>query len=267
MKIAIAGGTGTVGRHAVDVAREHGHEVVVLARARGVDLTTGAGLPEALRGVDAVIDVGNLASTSAKTATAFFTATTRNLVDAELAAGVGHHVALSIVGVDRAPYGYYAAKLAQEQLVESGRVPWTILRATQFHEFAEQLLHALTMGRIHLAPKARIRPVAAREVGERLVELAEGPPAGRARDLAGPGEEQLDDLVGRLVEATGIRGPVIPVALPMRPFRAMRRGEALPGPDAAIGRQTFDEWLADRTAAAAAADGGRVSGDAARPPA
>ena len=113
MRIAVAGGTGTMGRHAVEAARARGHEVVVLSRSNGVDLVTGRGLGDALRGVDVVIDASNLTSTSTKKVTAFFTGVTRNLLAAEERAGVRHHVTPSIVGVDRAPYGYYAAKVAQ----------------------------------------------------------------------------------------------------------------------------------------------------------
>lgn len=248
MNIAVAGGTGTVGRHVVDVARERGHDVVLLARSAGVDLVSGEGLAPALAGIDIVIDASNTPSASPRAATAFFTTVTRNLSAAERVAGVRHHLALSIVGVDRAPYGYYAGKLAQERAVEQGGVPSTILRATQFHEFAGQMLGLLSFAGLHLAPRARIRPVAAREVGERLVELAEGEPMGRAADLAGPREEQLAELIRRLAEATDVRGPIIDANLPGRQFAAMRRGETLPGPEATLARQSFDEWLRDRTA-------------------
>ena len=246
MRIAIAGGTGTVGRHAVDAARERGHEVIVLTRSNGVDLVSGEGLDGALRGVEAVIDTSNTTSLSARKAAGFFTTVTRNLLAAERSAGVRHHVSLSIVGVDRAPYGYYAAKLAQERAVETGDVPWTILRAMQFHEFAGQMLEGLTIAGVHLAPRVRTQPVAAREVGARLVELAEGAPAGRAPDFAGPREERLEDMIRRLARATGATGPILTVSLPMKQFAAMRRGETLPGPDAILGRQTFDEWVAER---------------------
>ena len=165
MRIAVAGGTGTVGRHVVEAARERGHEVVVLTRSNGVDLVSGAGVPVALAGVDAVIDTANANAMSAGASTAFFTMVTKTLLDAERAAGVGHHVVLSIVGVDRAPYGYYAGKLAQERAVEAGSVPYTIMRATQFHEFAEQMLVTLSFAGLHLAPKIPSQPVAAREVG------------------------------------------------------------------------------------------------------
>lgn len=250
MRIAIAGGTGTVGRHAVDAARERGHEVAVLTRGNGVDLVSGDGLADALRGVDAVIDASNINSLSAKKSTAFFTTVTRNLLAAEQAAGVRHHVALSIVGIDKAPYDYYAGKLAQEQAVEAGDVPWTIQRAMQFHEFAGQLLKGLSIAGMHLAPRIRTQPIAAREVGERLVALAEGQPAGHVPDLAGPRQERLEDMIRRLAHATGVKGPIITVSLPIKQFGAMKRGETLPGPDAILGRQTFDEWVAEQARSA-----------------
>lgn len=248
MRIAVAGGTGTVGRHVVDAARARGHEVVVLTRSNGVDLLSGTGVAAALEGVDAVIDAANANATSAGAATAFFSMVAKTLLDAERDAGVGHHVVLSIVGVDRAPYGYYAGKVAQERAVESGGVPFTIMRATQFHEFAEQMLGMLSFAGLHLAPKIPSQPVAAREVGERLVLLAEQGPAGRSADFAGPRREDIGDMVARLARARGLRGPVVPIALPGKQFAAMRRGEALPGPDAVLGTQTFDAWLAEHGA-------------------
>ncbi|GAA1751952.1 SDR family oxidoreductase [Agromyces humatus] len=252
MRIAVAGGTGTVGKYVTKAARERGHEVVLLTRSSGVDLVSGAGLDEALGGVEVVIDTSNLNSLSTRRATEFFTTVTRNLLAAEEAAGVRHHVALSIVGIDRAPYGYYAAKLAHERAVEAGAVPWTILRAMQFHEFAVQMLDGLTVAGLHLAPKVRSQPVAAREVGQRLVELAEGAPAGHAPDLAGPRQERLDDMIRRFAEATGVKGPVISISLPNKQFAAMQRGETLPGPDAMLARQTFDEWVAEQASGAVA---------------
>ncbi len=173
MKIAVAGGTGAVGRHVVDVARETGHESVVLTRSTGVDLVAGEGLADALPGVDAVIDVASVQTMSDAASRAFFGAVTRNLLAAETAAGVGHHVALSIVGVDDAPYAYYAGKVLQEQLVEAGPVPWTILRATQFHEFAAQLHARMRFGPIVVVPALQSQPVAARG-GGRAARRARG---------------------------------------------------------------------------------------------
>jgi uncharacterized protein YbjT (DUF2867 family) len=245
MKLAVAGGTGAVGRHVVDRARELGHEPVVLTRSTGVDLTTGAGLAAALAGIDAVIDVASVQTQSAATSREFFGGVTRNLLAAETTAGVRHHVALGIVGTDLAPFGYYAGKQLQEQLVEAGDVPWTILRATQFHEFVGQIVSQTTFGPIALVPSMRSQPVAAREVASRLVELATDAPAGRARDLAGPREERMADLARRWLAARGRATRVLEFPLPGGFGRAIRSGVLLPAPGTAdLGTETFDEWLA-----------------------
>lgn len=244
MKIAVAGGTGAVGRHVVDVIRERGHEAVVLSRAEGVDLVTGAGLD--LAGVDAVIDVASTSTQSGDESRAFFGAVTRNLQAAELAAGVGSHVVLGIVGAVDAPHAYYAGKALQEELVERGPVPWTILRATQFHEFASQIHGSITVGPIILVPRMVSQPVAAREVAERLVQLAEAGPAGRVPDLAGPRVEHMPRMVRAWAKRTGARGPIVTVPAPGPFGRALRDGTLLPKAGADLGTQTFDEWLADR---------------------
>ncbi len=141
MKVAVAGGTGLVGRYVVEELGAAGHEPVVLSRSRGVDLVAGgAGLDAALDGVDAVVDVSNVTTTSARKSVAFFDAVGRNLLDAGERAGVRHHVVLSIVGIDRVGLGYYRGKLRQEDVVRGGSLPWSVLRATQFHEFAGQTL-------------------------------------------------------------------------------------------------------------------------------
>lgn len=246
MRIAVAGGTGRVGSHVAEIARERGHDVAVLTRSRGVDLVTGRGLAAALDGTDAVIDVVSVDTLDAKKSVGFFETTTRALLDAEAAASVGHHVALSIVGIDRAPEGYYAGKLAQERLIENGPVPWTILRATQFHEFAAQIFASAKVGPLHVAPRMRTQPIAAREVAARLVALAEAAPAGRGRDLAGPREESLPDMVRRWARAQGSRAWVPAIPLPGALGRAQRDGSLLPGPDAELGIQTFAEWLRGR---------------------
>ena len=244
MRIAVAGGTGVVGAHVVDVARERGHEVVVLSRSHGVDLVAGTDLPAVLRGADAVIDVLSTQTRSARQSEAFFRATTRTLLAAERRAGVGHHLVLSIVGAAEAPHGYYAGKALQEQLVESGDVPWTILRATQFHEFARQIFGAITVGPLVLVPRMRSQPIAALEVAERLVALAEAGPARHARELGGPQERWMQQLVREYASATGDRRPILALPLPGPWGKALRDGTLLPGPDADRGRQTFEEWLA-----------------------
>lgn len=248
MKIAVAGGTGTVGAHVVDVLRERGHEPVVIARSTGVDLLTGRGLAAAMTGVDAVIDVVSMMTQKAQPAIDFFTATTRALLDAEKASGVTHHVLLGIVGSQKSQYGYYLGKMAQERLVHAGEVPWTEVRATQFHEFAQQIYGIARIGPIVLAPTGRVQPVAAREVAERLVELAVGAPSGLVADFAGPREESLSRMVRAAARASGKRAPILSVPAPGPGGTAMRDGTLLPDPasqpPAQRGTQTFDQWLA-----------------------
>jgi uncharacterized protein YbjT (DUF2867 family) len=241
-RIAVAGGTGVVGRHVVDRCRELGHEPVVLARSTRVDVTTGAGLPEALAGVDTVVDVTNVATVARRKAVAFFESATTHLLAAEKAAGVTHHVVLSIVGIDRVDFGYYLGKRRQEALALGGPVPATVLRATQFHEFAGQVLDR--GGPVAIVPRMLTQPIAAREVAEALVDLAAGAPTGAAAELAGPEQHQMPDLVRRVRDARGSRRPVLAVRLPGRAGSDMATGGLLPGPGARIGRQTFTGWLA-----------------------
>ncbi|WP_309647176.1 3-beta hydroxysteroid dehydrogenase [Nocardioides sp.] len=244
MRIAVAGVTGVVGSYVGQVAQQRGHEVVGLARSLGVDLTTGAGLAERLVGVDAVVDVTSIATQRRRAAEAFFGGVTHTLLEAEHGAGVAHHVALSIVGVDRVPAGYYQGKLLQEQVVAAGAVPWSILRATQFHEFAQQVLGFVRLGPLSLVPRMLSQPVAAVEVAQALVDLVEAGPAGRAADLAGPEVHQMADLARRVSRAQGTRRRVVPVRLPGAAGAAMRDGGLLPVADGPRGDLTFDAWLA-----------------------
>jgi len=243
----VAGGTGTVGAHVVDVLHERGHDPVVLARSTGVDLVTGNGVADALEGVDAVIDVVSTLTQAAQVAIDFFEATTRTLLDAEKASGVKHHVLLGIVGSQKSQYGYYLGKMAQERLVHAGEVPWTEVRATQFHEFSQQIYGIARIGPIVLAPTGRVQPIAAREAAEVLVELAVGAPTGLVAELAGPREESLSRMVRAAARATGKRAPVLAVPAPGPGGKAMRDGTLLPDPTlqppARLGRQTFDEWV------------------------
>ncbi|MDO9455543.1 SDR family oxidoreductase [Nocardioides sp.] len=243
MRIAVAGATGVVGRHVVDVATERGHDVVPLARSVGVDLTTGAGLVARLSGVDAVVDVTSVPTQDREESEAFFGAVTRSLVAAESTAGVGHHVALSIVGIDDVPSGYYAGKRLQERLLAEGDQPWSVLRATQFHEFAEQVLHFVTVGPVSVVPRMTSQPVAAREVGEALVDLVEAGPSGRAPDLAGPEVLPMHRLARRVSRARGLGRLVVAVPVPGAAGRGMRDGSLTPGDAGVRGRTTFDAWL------------------------
>jgi uncharacterized protein YbjT (DUF2867 family) len=242
VRLAIAGGTGMTGEHVAAVGRERGHGVTVLSRRTGVELLSGAGLAGALDGVDAVIDVTNVVTAKPDVSVMFFAGATKNLLAAERAAGVPHHLALTIVGAEAAPDGYYAGKLAQERLVAGGDIPWTILRTTQFHEYAAMTFHRVHAG-AHVAPSGRVQPVAVREVAAHLVDLAEGDPAGRATDLGGPREESLADMVRRYAHAIGYRGPLPIVNTPGALGRAFRSGALLPRAGALRGTQTFTEWL------------------------
>jgi uncharacterized protein YbjT (DUF2867 family) len=158
MRIAVAGGTGTVGRHVVAVARERGHHVVGISRAEGVDLVNGRGLYQALQGAETVIDVSGIQTVSTKKAVDFFTNATQNLLAAEKQAGVKHHIALSIVGIDKANSGLYAGKLVQEDEVRHGGIPWTLLRSTQFHEFVPMTVKAASAGPPCSYPKCSPSP-------------------------------------------------------------------------------------------------------------
>ena len=239
MRIAIAGGTGQAGAQAARAARERGHEVTLLARSEGVDLVSGAGARDALEGADAVIDASGVRP--GDDPTAFHEAVIRTLTTARPPL----IVVLSIVNCNRASeYPLYCGKLAQERAVEKSGVPFTVARTTQFHEFAAQVYRMGTRGPLHFSPRMRTQPVAVREVGAHLVDLAETAPAGRAADLGGPREESLVDMVRGYARASGAGRLVFPVNLGGAFGRAQRDGSLLPGSDALRGTETFSEWLA-----------------------
>ncbi|MGJ6963760.1 SDR family oxidoreductase [Streptosporangium sp. G11] len=247
MRVAVAGGTGLVGRYVVDELAAAGQEPVVLARSRGVDLVTGAGLDAAMAGVEAVVDVSNVTTTSGRKALSFFDSVGRNLLNAGERTGVKHHVALSIVGVDRVGSGYYQGKIHQEEVVRGGRTPWTVLRATQFHEFAQQVLDRVPKP-LAVVPRMRTQPIAAREVARHLAGLVLSPAQGMAPELAGPRVEQLADMVRRLLRARHQRRLLLPVKLPGATGVAMTGDGQLPTGPGPRGSQTFDEWLARNAA-------------------
>ena len=230
-----------VGRHVVEALHAAGDEAVVLARSSGVDLVSGAGLRDALIGSDAVIDVSNVATASRRRSVAFFEAATTNLLDAGEYCGVRHHVVLSIVGCDRVGLGYYAGKCRQEQLVRGGRVPASILRATQFHEFAGQLLERA--GPLPVIPRWQTQPVAAREVAAALIETVHREPAALLPDLAGPQRRWMLDLVRAVANARNLHRPVLGIRLPGKAGRALADGALVPSEDGPRGVQTFDDWL------------------------
>ena len=255
MKIAVAGATGRVGRHVVDVLTENGHDVVAMSRSGGVDVITGEGLTAALEGVAGVIDVATGPSPDQRAATEFFTTAARNLHEAGARAGVQRMVVVSIIGIDRFAGGYNAAKVAHEQAMLSGPVPVRILRSAQFHEFVAQIVAWGTQGEVAYVPKMRTQLVAARTVAEALADLVTSPGAfapGSAPApilaIAGPREESLVDaatlLVARQGTALTIEGVTNPADLDTR---LLETGALLPGPDATLAGPTFEQWL-DATA-------------------
>ena len=234
-----------LGRHVMEQARAQGHEPLSLSRASGVDLLTGVGLAATLAGVDAVIDASATTKTSTKASRHFFGTVTRNLRAAEREAGVRHHVAVSIIGAAQVAANYYAGKALQEEILAAEPSGWSVLRATQFHEFAVQLVGHGKVGPFQVVPAMRSQPVAAAEVAAELVTIAAGEPCGFAPDLAGPGEERMADLVRRYLEAIGQRRRVVEISVPGVWGRGMRDGSLLPSPAARRGRQTFGAWLTE----------------------
>jgi uncharacterized protein YbjT (DUF2867 family) len=245
MRIAVVGGTGLVGRHVTKALERAGHEAVVVARSRGVDLTTGEGLDEALAGVEATIDVSNTLATDPDEARRFFELETRTLLDAAQRARVGHHVVLSIVGVDRVEgNAHYAGKRRQEELARAGPIPFTILRATQFFDFAEMVVGWMRRDGAARIPPLLVQPVAVADTAAVLVELAAGPAQGLGPELAGPETQDLVDMARRTLTARGDRTELIPTWR-AGVFGIEMAGEVLlPGPDARIASTTFEAWLA-----------------------
>lgn len=226
-----------------------GHHVVTMARSTGVDLTTGSGLDAALEGADAVIDVSNIDTINRAKSISFFTAAATNLAQAAERAGVSHIVLLSIVGVDRIPFGYYEGKLAQENALRAGTVPVTVLRATQFFEFAGTNL-ARVPGPVAFIPRMLTQPIASSEVADVLAELTTAPDAattaGSTLELAGPEVHELVNLARRVSKARRMRKLVIPITLPGAAGRPMATGALLPEGDGyRRGAVTLGEWLAE----------------------
>jgi uncharacterized protein YbjT (DUF2867 family) len=259
-KIAVAGATGRVGRHVVDVLRARGHEVVPMSRSAGVDVVTGDGLADALTGVTGVIDVASGSSPDHDEAVAFFTAAARNLHEVGERAGVQRMVEVSIIGVDQLTGGYGAAKLAHEQAMLAGPIPTRVLRAAQFYELVPQIVDWGRQGDVSYVQRMRIQPVAARTVAEALVDLATapewstnaGPSEAPIPEVAGPRVEELVDLAGRLVAQRGDAVRIEGVSDPAYPDRELHEsGGLLPHPHAAVAGPTFDEWLTTPDAALA----------------
>jgi uncharacterized protein YbjT (DUF2867 family) len=242
-KIAVAGATGRVGRHVVEVLEAAGHDVVPMARSTGVDVVTGAGLAEAMAGVECVIDTATGASPERQAATEFFTAAARNLHEAGERAGVQRIVVVSIIGTDRYAAGYGAAKQVHEREMLAGPIPTTVVRAAQFHEFVPLMVEWGTRGDISYVPKMRTQLVAARTVAEALADVATTGAA--IPEIAGPREERLVEMAALLAARRGDSLRVEEASDPEDPDSELTAsGGLLPGPDAKLAGPTFEEWLA-----------------------
>jgi uncharacterized protein YbjT (DUF2867 family) len=245
-RIAVAGATGRVGRHTVDVLHEGGHDVVAISRSTGVDVITGDGLAAALEGVETIIDVTTGPSPEQGPATEFFTTAIRNLEEAGEKAGVRRLVVVSIIGVDKSAAGYGAAKLAHERAALAGPIPARIVRAAQFHELVEMLMGWGRQGDVVYLPKMRTQIVAARTVAEELaaVALSAEPEGVRPAEIAGPREEYLPDLAALLAAKRGEEVKIEAVSRPDDPDDVLgENGGLLPSPQAKLAGPTFAEWL------------------------
>jgi uncharacterized protein YbjT (DUF2867 family) len=245
MRIAVAGATGNIGARTVASLERAGHSVVPISRSLGIDLITGQGLDGALEGVDAVVDAISAPPISPAETRAYFGTTTTNLLAAEERTGVRHHVLLSIVGINRIDGGtaHYTGKREQERLVEQGGVPWTIVPATQFHDFAALAASWTERDGVATIAPLLLQPIAPDDIAEILAEIATGEPQGRYVDVAGPETQDLVDMARRTNDVLGRKVKLVPTwSGPLD--ESMAGNVLLPGENARIARTTFDQWLA-----------------------
>lgn len=247
MKIVVIGGTGLIGSKLVGKLEEHGHEAVAAAPNTGVNTLTGEGLAEVLEGASVVVDVSNSPSWEDDAVMNFFRTSTTNLLKAEAAAGVTHHVALSVVGTDRLQEsGYFRAKQAQEDLIKESGMPYSIVHATQFFEFIKGIADISTDGdTVRLAP-AKIQPMYSDDVAAAVGRTAVGSPVGGVVEVAGPDVFQLDELIRETLAASD--DPRTVVTDPRAPYSGavLQETTLLPGPDAQIAKTKLSEWLAQQ---------------------
>ena len=244
MKIVIIGGTGLIGTKLVNDLRQRGHNVVAASPSAGVNTLTGEGLADVLGGASAVVDVSNPPSFEEAVSMNFFTTSTRNLLSYEAAAGVKHHVALSVVGIERLPgYGYFLAKAAQENLIKESSIPYSIVRATQFFEFVTTIAATATDGKIVRLPPVLIQPMAADDVARAVAEIAVGVPVNGTIEIAGPETFRLDEFVRHGLDAGS--DPREVVTDPRALYFGGRPSERtlVPGDGARLGEISYDEWL------------------------
>jgi uncharacterized protein YbjT (DUF2867 family) len=244
MKIIVIGGTGLIGTKVVKNLRDKGHEVVAASPSKGINTVTGEGLAGALVGAKVVVDVANAPSWEDKAVLEFFETSGRNLLAAEAAAGVGHHVALSVVGTERLlASGYFRAKMAQENLIKASPIPYTIVRATQFFEFVGGIAQAATEGQTVRLPPVLMRPVVSDDVAAVMAEAALAKPLNGTVDLAGPEPIRQDDLVRQFLNATGDARTVITDPKALYYGIAVNDQSLTPGDNPRLGPTRFADWL------------------------
>ena len=244
MKIVVIGGTGLIGAKLVALLKQKGHDAVAASPRLGINTLTGEGLADALAGARTVVDVANSPSFEDAAVLKFFETSGRNLHAAEAAAGIQHHVALSVVGTDRLPdSGYFRAKLAQEKLIEASKIPFTIVRATQFHEFVGAIAQSGSVGQTVRLPPAMMQPIASDDVAALLAEFTLGKPLNGIVEIAGPDRIRMVDLASRFLAATGDRREVVADA-DTGYFGARVDDRSLtPGENPHLGKIGFDDWL------------------------
>jgi uncharacterized protein YbjT (DUF2867 family) len=244
MKIVVIGGTGLIGSKTVAILRQGGHEVVAASPKGGVNTVTGEGLKDAIAGAQVVIDLSNAPSRDAKAVLEFFETSGRNLLAAEAAAGVQHHVALSIVGTDRVPdQGYYRAKVAQEKLIEASSIPYTIIRSTQFLEFLGGIADANTDGSVVRLPPALLQPIAADDVAAVVTEVALANPRNGIIEIAGPERAPFNEIVARYLKAVGDPREVVKDPEARYFGGRLEERSLVPLGEARLGRLNLEEWL------------------------
>lgn len=246
-KIAVTGATGRVGSHLVEILEKRGHDVVPIARSKGIDVVSGEGLDEALAGAETIIDTATGPSLDQEAATEFFTTSARNLQRAGAEAEARRIVVVSIIGIDKFEGGYNAAKVAQDQALLEGPLSVRIVRAAQFHEFVDQLVGWTIQDGVAQLPEMRTQLVAARVVAETLADAAEEPEIqnGRITEVAGPQEERLADVAAVLFASRGDSFEIREGRQPRDPdAKAYAEGTALPNPGSKLAGPSFEEWLA-----------------------
>jgi uncharacterized protein YbjT (DUF2867 family) len=243
MKIVVIGGTGLIGSKTVAILRQGGHEVLAASPNSGVNTITGEGVNEAVAGAQVVIDLANSPSFEDKAVLEFFETSGRNLLAAEAAASVRHHVALSIVGIDRSDNGYFRAKVAQEKLIEASGIPYTIIRSTQFMEFLGGIADSSADGNMVRLPPVLFQPIAADDVAASVAEVALAAPRNGIVEIAGPERAPFDEIVARYLKAVG--DPREVVRDPEAGYWGGRVEERslVPVGEARLGRIGLDEWL------------------------